>query len=1017
MKHTLLSTLLFITLFNLTALSQSLCFDPAADNRYQCNQWPRDIVAADFDEDGHLDVVTANNGGSADFLHGNGDGTFATAIPLIDASGDEIEMADFNIDGHMDIVRLSSNDGFITVNFGNGDGTFDPGIVVEAGIGANMYTEIALGYYDDDSYTDIAVNDFDNDRIVLIGNFNGTAFFVAPTIDTSNGPCNLASGDLNNDGFDDLVVAYAGIDEIDMIINNNGNSSTTNTFTGVTFVGNDLMEIEIFDIDNQNGLDVVVHGMAVSDVFTSNGNNTYTHTSAGLGSYAYGSVLGDWNDDGLTEYAVANESGGGITVKLNSSGSIPGPVSYYSANEEPVELCAGDFNEDGDLDIVTANDNGGTISFVIGHGDGTFGSKSLLTGNGGNGVAAGDFDEDGDIDIAGMNTYFSAFSVSLNNNDGTYSETQNYSVLGQAHQVAVADFDEDGHLDLVTHSSEGFTIFAGDGNGSFSLLNTVASASVGSGGNRTIVVDDFNNDNHADIAGTYLNNDQLAVTFGDGSGGFSNSIVLAAGDYPRYLTSGDANNDGRADIALVSNEANQAFVFISNNNNTFQSPQTLSTGSSPQGICFVETNGDNFPELAVAGSNSNNLIIYGNNNGSFSFSAEYQLPPNTNAGGMSSADFNQDGNDDLIIAFNQSNNVGILFGSNNGTFQPVVTFGAEQSPDLVITDYFNDDTSIDIAVLNTETNNISVILNNAAFISASGPTAICEGETVVLTASEGYTYEWSNGETTQSIEVGEDGSFSCIIGNQSGDCDLLTTSITVTVEEVVNVTWAGDIGEFCLNSEPYALGGGQPMGGEYSGTGVSNGVFDPAAAGMGQHTLTYTYESAGNCFNGTTTTTVEVLDVLNVELNLTSNNPCLGVNYVFGGGSPTGGVYLINGTEYTSIFTTDLGSGDYTVLYQFSVSQNCFGSATQVLTIDNCIGVNENDLNAIEVFPTITESVLNFSGEGVNAFTITDQYGRIVMNISGKQIKQANVESLASGAYFISFNTDNELYRTRFIKQ
>ncbi|HRZ21029.1 MAG TPA: dockerin type I domain-containing protein, partial [Bacteroidales bacterium] len=41
--------------------------------------------------------------------------------------------------------------------------------------------------------------------------------------------------------------------------------------------------------------------------------------------------------------------------------------------------------------------------------------------------------------------------------------------------------------------------------------------------------------------------------------------------------------------------------------------------------------------------------------------------------------------------------------------------------------------------------------------------------------------------------------------------------------------------------------GGTPQGGIYSGTGVSNGIFDPAAAGIGEHSITYTYEDAYGC--------------------------------------------------------------------------------------------------------------------------------------------------------------------------
>lgn len=55
-----------------------------------------------------------------------------------------------------------------------------------------------------------------------------------------------------------------------------------------------------------------------------------------------------------------------------------------------------------------------------------------------------------------------------------------------------------------------------------------------------------------------------------------------------------------------------------------------------------------------------------------------------------------------------------------------------------------------------------------------------------------------------------------------------------------------------LPEPPFQLTGGSPAGGEYSGPGVSNGWFDPAAAGMGEHTITYTYTDVNLCTNSAT---------------------------------------------------------------------------------------------------------------------------------------------------------------------
>jgi len=63
---------------------------------------------------------------------------------------------------------------------------------------------------------------------------------------------------------------------------------------------------------------------------------------------------------------------------------------------------------------------------------------------------------------------------------------------------------------------------------------------------------------------------------------------------------------------------------------------------------------------------------------------------------------------------------------------------------------------------------------------------------------------------------------------------------TVTLQPFNNVS---------ITTPPFALTGGAPSGGTYSGPGVSNGIFDPAAAGLGTHTITYTYTDLNLCTN------------------------------------------------------------------------------------------------------------------------------------------------------------------------
>jgi hypothetical protein len=68
----------------------------------------------------------------------------------------------------------------------------------------------------------------------------------------------------------------------------------------------------------------------------------------------------------------------------------------------------------------------------------------------------------------------------------------------------------------------------------------------------------------------------------------------------------------------------------------------------------------------------------------------------------------------------------------------------------------------------------------------------------------------------------------------------------IAVNAVPNVALSA-FNSICDNAPAFSLSGGTPLGGIYSGTGVSGGMFDPAVAGVGTHVITYTFTDANTC--------------------------------------------------------------------------------------------------------------------------------------------------------------------------
>lgn len=125
--------------------------------------------------------------------------------------------------------------------------------------------------------------------------------------------------------------------------------------------------------------------------------------------------------------------------------------------------------------------------------------------------------------------------------------------------------------------------------------------------------------------------------------------------------------------------------------------------------------------------------------------------------------------------------------------------------------------------------------------------------------SAGNVIEWAwefeggdpatSNEQNPTVFYADPGSYDVTLTVSDGtNSDTYTSEDFITVFELPDVQF-DQIPDQCINWPGYELTEGSPAGGEYSGPGVMDGYFYPEDAGLGTHTLMYTYEDENGCEN------------------------------------------------------------------------------------------------------------------------------------------------------------------------
>ena len=387
--------------------------DFVAAVNYPVGTRPYDVATGDFNNDGKLDWVSANDGSANISIRlGAGDGTFG-AVSHFSVGGPAaaIAVGDFNEDNNLDIVTAdessrpqnpnnpngASIDRTTSLLLGNGDGTFAPAISFDglafAG-GSQNPIDIAVADFNGDNNLDIATLTFGgsgwfNTTLLEIrpGNGNGTfadTIFTDLSYDAEQNyyydyyPGGLTVGDFNGDARPDVVLSclyvFGGSDN-DRVHFLAGDGDGTFTRGSLFKVGTAPRGIASGDFNFDGKLDIVTanyvstnvyYGSNSLSVLSGNGDGTFNAAvNYPVGTMPWGVIVGDFNGDGISDLVASNAGSNNVSLLFGDGTGAFGAASNYAVGTNPAGIAAGDFNGDGALDLAAANRGSDNVSILL----------------------------------------------------------------------------------------------------------------------------------------------------------------------------------------------------------------------------------------------------------------------------------------------------------------------------------------------------------------------------------------------------------------------------------------------------------------------------------------------------------------------------------------------------------------------------------------------------------------------------------------------------------------------------
>lgn len=584
------------------------------------------------------------------------DYSFYTSILCPRVSRNNTITCDIDDDGDVDIIMASY---YYIIWFENdGMNQYEKRII-------NTSSDFYPGYVkcldvDSDGDKDLIVGeDGQRDKIAILENNGNQSFTQKIIIDSVFRLDTMEIGDLNNDGYFDIVATSGGSGYTAfMWFKNNGN----NSFTRINILtGSAPASVDVYDVDMDGDYDLVC-GFGTNDIvawFRNNGSGSFSRINLSTDSGYVTSVgVGDFDNDGDIDIVARN------TWYVNNNNSFTKRTldTYYG------EYHACDFDHDGDTDLIVSNgwlENTGSSTLQF--------HEFTIDGNIAQLFDVVDIDFDGDYDIISSSSY-SNLSLLINEDQSNFTTNEFLirmpSNFDMNHFIEFGDMDNDGDMDFVVYEDMTPEIRYYEKLQSNMYKTHVLSLPYDPMGGipslYSLNLYDYNNDGKLDIFAA--GNDGVVYYKNEGNNSFSTNMFSEDYVYSRYAAFNfkDYDNDGDTDIYLGK------YIFENDGSDSFARTEAITDDLRYAEYLDADLDGD----IDIVGVISNTQLVWYENNGNNSFTKRSISSSVGSIRGIKVINCDNDGDEDIFIW------------SGSGVFRILNNGNKTFSISTIVSDYF-----------------------------------------------------------------------------------------------------------------------------------------------------------------------------------------------------------------------------------------------------------------------------------------------------------------------------------------